>query len=306
MTIDLVQLRTFVVAADEQNLTRAADRLNMSLSTASGHIRALEEKLDVQLFVRASRGLQLSRTGELLLREAEKLLNQAGLFTAFARELRGKLEGTLIVGSNSELDNRVGDMIRALRTRHPLVLVDLHARPSSGTRQGIKSGELDIGVLLGRPIDPGITYYDLMTVPYRIAGPVAWKAQIESADWAELASLPWITPMSSSAYTSMLSELFEARGLKLNSVVRFDSAPHARLMLQSGIAMMLMREDHALEGEKKGYLAVSPIARTDVTLSVAHLSTRKNDPLIRAFVEATRVAWPEMKLHQEGKARPPS
>jgi DNA-binding transcriptional LysR family regulator len=296
MPIDLVQLRTFVAVAEEQHLTRAADRIHISHSAASGHIRAVEESLDIELFVRANRGLQLTRAGELLLGEAQKLLNQAGLFTSFARELRGKMEGNLVVGSNSELGTRIGDVIRALRGRHPLVSVDLHARPSSGTRQGLKSGELDIGVLLGRPIDAGFTYYELMTVQFRVAGPAAWKAQIESADWAELASLPWITPMGSSAYATMLAALFEEKGLKLNTVVRFDSAAHARAMLQTGIGMMLMRDDHAVDGERNGYLALSPIARAEFSLSIAHLSSRRDDPLICAFIEAAKVAWPEMKL----------
>jgi DNA-binding transcriptional LysR family regulator len=296
MLTDLVQLRTFVAVAEEQHLTRGADRLHISLSAASAHIRALEESLDVQLFVRANRGLQLTHAGELLLREAEKLLNQAGLFSSFARELAGKMEGNLVVGSNSEVGTRIGDVIRALRASHPLVTVDLHARPSSGTRQGLKSGELDVGVFLGRPIDAGFTYYELTIMQYRVAGPAAWKAQIERADWAELASLPWITPMSSSAYADMLAGLFVARGLKLNTVVRFDSAAHARAMLQTAIAMMLMRDDHAVQGERDGYLAVSPIARAEIPLLIAHLSSRQNDPLIAAFVEAAKVAWPEVKL----------
>ncbi len=296
MLIDLVQLRTFVATAEEQHLTRGADRLHISVSAASGHIRAIEKTLEVKLFLRANRSLKLTRAGELLLREAQKLLSQAGSFSSFARELRGKVEGTLVVGSNSEPGNRIGDVIKALHARHPLVTIDLHARPSLGTRQALKSGELDVGVLLGRPVDVGFTYYELMTVKYRVAGPVAWKETIERANWAELASLPWITPTNSSAYAMMLTELFEGKNLKLNSVARFDNASHVRLMLQTGIAMMLMREDHAIEGEKEGYLALSPIARTKVSLLIAHLSSRKNDPLIRAFVEAAKIAWPRVKL----------
>ncbi len=296
MLIDLVQLRTFVAVAEELHLTRAADRLHVSQSTASGHIRALEEDLDVQLFLRANRGLQLTRVGEVLLREAQALLSQAGQFASSARELRGKMEGNLIVGSNSELGTRIGDVIRALRARHPLVSVDLHARPSAGTRQGLATGELDVGVLLGLPIDTGFTFYELKKVQFLVAGPAAWKAKIENADWAELASLPWITPMSSSAYATMLTGLFEEKGLKLNSIVRFDSAAHARAMLQTGIGMMLMREEHAVRGEREGYLTVSPIARAEFSLSIAHLSNRSNDPLIRAFIEAAKVVWPEMKL----------
>lgn len=59
--------------------------------------------------------------------------------------------------------------------------------------------------------------------------------------------------------------------------------------------MMLMREEHALMGESKGYLAISPAARAGFPLLIAFVTSRKEDPLIRAFIEATQEAWPEMK-----------
>lgn len=304
MLIDLVQLRTFVAVAEEQHLTRAAERLHVSQSAASAHVRAVEEALDTQLFVRTNRSLELTRAGQLLLQKAKTLLNQEALFASFARELRGKFEGNLVIGSSSEPGSRIGEVVAALRARHPLVTVDLRARPSSGARQGLKSGELDVGVLLGRPVDAGFTYYALTTVQFRVAGPAAWKEQIESADWADLASLPWITPNGSSAYSTMLTELFGDRGLELNTVVRFDNAALGRSMLQAGVGMMLMREEHAVQGELEGTLAKSPIARTEFGLSIAHQSSRKDDPLIQAFVDAGAMAWPEMKMVKTHETRP--
>jgi len=269
MQIDLVQLRTFVAVAEEQHLTRAAERLHISQSAASAHVRGVEESLDIQLFVRTNRSLELTRAGQLLLGKAKSLLNDATLFTSFAREIRGKIEGHLVIGSSSEpASSRIGEVVGALRTRHPLISVDLRARPSTGTQQGLKTGEVDIGILLGRPVYAGFTYYELQIVPFRVAGPAAWKEQIESANWAELSSLPWIAPTESSmAYTAMLKQLFDERGLELNTVVRFDNAALGRAMVEAGVGLMLMREEHANQGLEQGVLAVSPIARTNLNSS---------------------------------------
>ena len=89
MLIDLVQLRTFVAVAEEQHLTRAAERLHMSQSAASAHVRAIEERLGTQLFVRTNRSLELTHAGQLLARKAKALLNEEAVFTSFARELKG-------------------------------------------------------------------------------------------------------------------------------------------------------------------------------------------------------------------------
>lgn len=296
MLIDLVQLRTFVAVAEEQHLTRAAERLNMSQSAASAHVRAIEDRLDTQLFVRTNRNLELTNAGQLVAEKAKRLLREEAMFTSFARELKGKIEGKLTVGTSSEPGTRVGEIMVALRSEHPMVTVDLMARPSSGTRQGLSSGELDIGILLGRPLEPNFTYYELAKVPYRVAGPIAWKAQIEAADWQDLARLPWLIPSSSSAYSSMLTQLFGDKGLDLNVVVRFDNSAVGRSALIAGAGMMLIREDRAMQGTRDGHLAISPLARAEIPLSIAHQAARKDDPLILAFLQAARTPWPEADI----------
>src|SRR5579871_4609570 len=115
MQIDLVQLRTFVAVAEEQHLTHASERLHISQSAASAHVRAVEECLDTRLFIRTNRSLELTRDGQLLLRHAKALLNEAALFQSFARELRGQAKGTVVVGASSEpLGSRIGDIVAAL------------------------------------------------------------------------------------------------------------------------------------------------------------------------------------------------
>ncbi|MES2999581.1 MAG: LysR family transcriptional regulator [Pseudomonadota bacterium] len=294
MLIDLVQLRTFVAVAEERHLTRASERLHISQSAASAHVRGVEETLDTVLFVRTNRNLELTHAGRLLLKKAKEVLNEASLFTSFARELRGKTEGHLVVGSSSDpTASRIGGIMAVLRERHPYISVDLRARPSSGNLQGLKTGELDIGIFLGKPVDPQLTYIALDSVPFRVAGPAAWKAQIEKADWAELANLPWVTPTDRTmAYAMMLSGLFGDRGLELNTIVQFDNEAIGRALMQAGVGMTLVREEHALRGEEEGTLAISPIARTEFSLVLAYNASRGGDPLVQAFVDAAGEAWP--------------
>ena len=298
MLIDLVQLRTFVAVAEEQHLTRASERLHISQSAASAHVRAVEECLDTQLFIRTNRNLELTREGQLLLRQARTVLQEAAQFQSFARELHGRTKGTVVVGASSEpMGTRIGEVVAGLRARYPLINVDLRARPSSGARLALKTGELDVGLLLGRPVDAGFSYYHLSTVQFRVAGPASWKERIHAAGWAELASMPWITPTDSSiAYSSMMNQLFRDRGLEPNGVASFDNAVLGRALLEGGVGLMLIREEHALAGEKAGVLATAPIARAEFPLFISHLTSRRGDPLISAFMESAKSVWPEMRL----------
>jgi DNA-binding transcriptional LysR family regulator len=229
------------------------------------------------------------------------LLNDAAEFSSFARELSGKVEGDLMVGTSGEPSaSRIGAIISTLRSTYPLITPDLRALPSLGVRQALKTGELDVGMMLCAPIDPEFTYYQFSTVVLRIAGPAAWKQQIETANWADLARLPWITPNDASlSGSTILSRLFADKGLELNTVVRFDRAAVGSLLALSGVGMVLMREEQALEREREGLLALSPLARPELPLVVAHLASRGNSPLIRAFLDATKNTWPEMTSAKE-------
>ncbi len=60
-------LQVFVTAARAKNMTRAAERLHLTVSALSHQVRALEQRLGYSLFTRGPRGLALTPEGNLLL-----------------------------------------------------------------------------------------------------------------------------------------------------------------------------------------------------------------------------------------------
>lgn len=72
--MNFLNLKYFIVTADEMNFTKAAKRLFISQQSLSNHIAKLEEYFGVQLFERNT-PLTLTDAGQSLLKNAHKIMN---------------------------------------------------------------------------------------------------------------------------------------------------------------------------------------------------------------------------------------
>ncbi len=101
MTLD--QLRVFVSVAQDQHVTRAASRLGISQSAASGTIAALETAHGVKLFDRFGRGICLTAAGRTFLPEAESILAHVERAARTLAEFAGLKTGTLRIQASETI-----------------------------------------------------------------------------------------------------------------------------------------------------------------------------------------------------------
>ena len=79
------QLRIFLAVAEHGSFTAAAKALFVSHSTTSRAVAALESELGLPLFLRQGRSVALTKAGETLRPEAERLL-------ALIEEIKQKIQ----------------------------------------------------------------------------------------------------------------------------------------------------------------------------------------------------------------------
>src|SRR5215813_12103358 len=98
MTMDLRHLRYFITVAKEGHVTRAAERFSIQQPPLSQLIKAIERELDVQLFRRKPRGVELTDAGRAFLDSARGVLAQFDhAFESTRRTARGE-QGRICVG----------------------------------------------------------------------------------------------------------------------------------------------------------------------------------------------------------------
>src|SRR6266545_1883517 len=127
MAMDLRHLRYFITVAEEGHITRAAERLGMQQPPLSQLIKVIERELDVQLFRRKPRGVELTDAGHAFLENARATLSQLDhTFETTRRTARGE-QGRISLGyTNSSLFHPlVPRVIREFRTAFPRVSVTL-------------------------------------------------------------------------------------------------------------------------------------------------------------------------------------
>jgi DNA-binding transcriptional LysR family regulator len=298
--MDLTQLRTFVAVAQERHLTRAAERLHISQPAASAHVRALEEDLQVKLFERGNRNLELTENGRRLLRKAQAVLDASLELSSLARSLRKEVTGTVSFSTNSDpAGSRVGALVLKFRERYPLVDLNVELRSSITTLNGVRNGELDAGFLLRNSVDVGLEHLVLQSVKFLIAGPRAWADQIEKGDWKALARLPWIVTPPGTSNNDMLMEFFGTRGLEPEKIVEANNDLLIRSLVAEGVGMALVREDHARRAQRRGSMAICPLGTGHTKLMFVYPQERRADPLLNALVETVRTVWPEARVAAE-------
>lgn len=131
--MELYQLKTFVKVADEGNLTRASEALFTSQPAISGQIKALEEGLGIQLFIRSSKGMLLTPAGRKLYQQARVTLDAAEQMKRQAQSLQNELVGELRIGMHTDYDFlRLGELYHSISRQYP-ALVSHFLQSSSAT-----------------------------------------------------------------------------------------------------------------------------------------------------------------------------
>ena len=151
--MDLRSLHYFTVVAEELNITRAAERLNMSQPPLSSQIKGLEEELGVQLFIRGKRRLTMTEAGSLLYRRAKQLLElseQTQLEIRSMEGLSGDLNISLVEGRAPYLLAR---WIAGFRSEYPHIAVHLWNGSGDEAMERLHRGLADLA-LVAAPYNP--------------------------------------------------------------------------------------------------------------------------------------------------------
>jgi LysR family transcriptional activator of nhaA len=279
-------LRYFWAVAHDGNLTRTAERLNLSQSALSTQIRKLEDRLGHPLFERRGRQLHLTEAGRLALDHADTIF-ATGEELLDTLRAEGRARRALRVGALATLSrNFTLSFLRPLMGRADVEIVLRSGGPAE-LMQALERLNLDVVLLNRAAAEDAVTPFvshkldeqgvSLVGTPARLSG----GAALEDL----LTEQPVILPTSDSGVRTGFDALCDRLGLRPQIAAEVDDMAMMRLLARAdaGLAVLppIVVTDELAQGVLVEAQRLPGIVESFYAVT---LERRFPNPLLRALV----------------------
>lgn len=242
----LTQLRYLVAIADSGlNITQAAERVHATQPGLSKQLKALEDELGFQLFVRRGRSLEsVAPAGVRVIEHARKVLAEVANIRSYAANERGELSGRLLLATtHTQARYVLPPVIAAVKREFPQVNVDLLAAGDAEVLNWLDQADLALISTAGSVPTGGVAvplYRWRRVLLVQREHPLARLAHAPTL--AELAAHPLISYESSTRADSSLQRAFAGAGVAPQVGMTARDANLIKTYVRAGLGAGLLAE----------------------------------------------------------------
>lgn len=282
-------LRYFRAVAHDGNLTRTAERLNLSQSALSIQIKQLEERLGHSLFERRGRQLYLTEAGRIALDHADTIFSAGEELVETLKET-GRTRRAIRIGALATLSrNFQMEFLRPILGRSDVDMI-LRSGSTSELLGALETLNLDIVLLNQAPMADSVTPLIAQHVYQQrvslIGKPSYGKPGATLADL--LGEHPVILPTLESGVRSQFEALVARLGITPQIAAEVDDMAMMRLLAREGAGLAVL-PPIVVKGELEGGTLVEFDALPGMIESFYAVTVKRRfpNPLIRPLLEAS-------------------
>lgn len=176
-------LKLFVRVADCGSITAAATELDISSASASASLKRLEKQLETSLFIRSTRSLRLTDSGERYLIHCRKALADLALGQQAIDDVKEKISGVVKIALPSDVGrNVILPWLDSFMDKHPALSLRLHI---GDTLSDFYHDKIDVALRSGTPKDSSLVAFKVCTANRVLcASPeyIAARGRVESIE----------------------------------------------------------------------------------------------------------------------------
>ncbi|MEA3130773.1 MAG: hypothetical protein QOF46_2568 [Paraburkholderia sp.] len=247
MNVSLQQLKVFVAVARERSFTRAAREFDLTQSAVSRCVRELEDAVELKLFDRTTRQVELTNAGASLERRIGRLLDEIELTLREERAAYDGHTGVVVLASNPVLSSGwVAQGLARCASAFPELIVSVKDQPQSGVIASVEQGEVDFGVVsVAEPLGGDQLHAQVVfTTPLHVVMPPAHPlARQASVAWRALQDWALVTLNADAGVRAALELAFNAHGLKRRPVQELGHIAAVLRMVELGLGVGVLPVD---------------------------------------------------------------
>ncbi len=290
--IEMRHLRYFVGVAEAGSFRAAAERLHITQPPLTRQVQQLEEMLGTDLFMRRSRGVELTVAGQMLLDDARNILALTEQALTRSR-LAGKGElGRLDVGVfGSAALGVVPRIIQNFRRLYPQVEVVLHNMDREEQIKALSQRRLTVGFNRFFGDETGLEWEVILTESMHVAVPASHPyAELKEVAFTALHDQPLILypRKPRPGFIDHLTRMFHTQSILPRIVQEVDDVVTSVALVAAGAGLCLV-VDSACNLQLPGVVYV-PLRQQDKTSFNLCLIRRSDDrtALLEAFINVAR------------------
>lgn len=291
--MDIQHLKAFIAVACTKNLTQAAEKLFLSQPAVSAQIKALESDVGTALFVRTNNGMQLTRAGEVLLPEAEALLQHKHRLEQFAQTLSADYVHSVQLGIIHPIESRkVTALTRCIVEQEPKTQLHIHYGMSIEILSRLLAKKIHAGFFLGHIDQRNLQVHFLEHVDYSLICPQSQLQRIRDNLPKSLNDSTWIEMSGISSSYKNLQQFWHRHKLnpKKQIICDYPQTIIDLAVAQQGLAMV--PKHSALEAVGQGKdIAVLDEFEQHLPLHFIYLDEFSEDTAVTLLLENVQRLW---------------
>ena len=225
--MDLKQMQYFLCLAQERNVTRAAQRLNIVQPALSMQIAKLEKSFGKRLFFRTPQGVLLTPAGEEFERLVAPIIKDVDRAREEMARLDGKIAGRVSVGMiNSVAQSTLAISAPRIATAYPDIELSVCEGYSETMMEWVLSGQLDLAIVNARLRGGGPPVRHILDEEMMMAHAASSRTKFSRlASLAAIGKTELVIPSRRHGLRRILDDAAAQAGLSLSPRLEIDSLP---------------------------------------------------------------------------------
>lgn len=189
------EMKTFIAVVEENNFTRAGEKINLSQPSVSLHINKLEKYFDETLINRSSKEkkIHITENGKILYMRIKEILKVIEDTKEEFQLEKNMLTGKVKIGASFTVgENYLPKLIGKIKTNNPFLNIEIYIKNTKEILEEIDRLEIDFAIVEG-DFDKSIYEYKVIHEDEMIlACSKQLEEKIEQMKFADMDKLSWV------------------------------------------------------------------------------------------------------------------